>query len=91
MGRQDPEGRLGDHLRANGKFVLSLVAVLDDELVGQILHTDMIGTDQRLVGLAPLSVLPGRRRSGCHRPARLSPGCVAQALYRRPPGQAHGG
>lgn len=61
---QDPEGRLVDHLRANGKFVLSLVAVLDGELVGHILHTDMIGTDQRLAGLAPLSVLPAVQRQG---------------------------
>lgn len=61
---QDSEARLVDRLRENGKFVLSLVAVADGELVGHILHTDMIGTDQRLAGLAPLSVLPAVQRQG---------------------------
>lgn len=61
---QDAEALLVDRLRENGKFVLSLVATLDGERVGHILYTDMLATAQRLVGLAPLSVLPDVQRRG---------------------------
>lgn len=56
------EAALVDALRENGKFVLSLVADLDGEVVGHILFTDIVmepgGTDARMLGLGPMAVRP---------------------------------
>lgn len=70
------EAALVDALREHGKFVLSLVADLDDELVGHILFTDIVmeprGADDRILGLAPMAVLPEWQGNG-----------VGSALARR--------
>lgn len=60
----DNEADLVDRLRENAKFRLSLVALVDDQVVGHILFTDMTGVTQRLAGLGPLAVLPEYQRRG---------------------------
>jgi putative acetyltransferase len=56
------EADLVDALRANGKVVLSLVAVEGDEVVGHILFSgvdiEYAGEQYAAVGLAPMAVLP---------------------------------
>lgn len=61
---QGAEAALVDALRENAKLVLSIVAVLGGDVVGHILFTDLLGGSQRLVGLAPMAVLPGHQREG---------------------------
>lgn len=58
------EADLVDTLRENAKFMLSLVAILDGEVVGHILFTDMLGSPQRIAGLAPVAVLPKIQLAG---------------------------
>ena len=61
---QDGEGRIVDALRARGAVRLSLVAVVNDEVVGHILFSPAaIGT---LAGaaLGPMAVAPARQRQG---------------------------
>lgn len=57
------EADLADRLRADGDVVISLVAVDDGEIAGHILFSAMTARF-RALGLAPVSVAPGRRRSG---------------------------
>lgn len=56
------EAALVDALRENGKFVLSLVADIEGEIVGHILFTDIEmepgGGQARMLGLAPMAVRP---------------------------------
>jgi len=56
------EAALVDALREGAKFVLSLVADLDGEIVGHVLFTDIViepgGAEARMLGLAPMSVRP---------------------------------
>ena len=61
---QEAEAALVDALRENAKFLLSLVACVDGEVVGHLLFTDMLGSVQRIAGLAPMAVLPGFQRRG---------------------------
>ena len=62
------EAALVDALRENGKFTLSLVAAIEGEVVGHILFTDIVmepgGAEPRILGLAPMAVLPGRQSRG---------------------------
>ena len=57
------EARLVDQLRADGDHVISLVALEAGEIVGHLLLSQMIAPFPAL-GLAPVSVLPKRQRSG---------------------------
>jgi putative acetyltransferase len=64
----DEEGRLVDCLRDGGFARLSLVAILDDQVVGHILFSDLRietnrGTIQAL-SLAPLAIMPAYQRRG---------------------------
>lgn len=56
------EAALVDALRENGKFVLSLVADVEGDIVGHILFTDIEmepgGAEARMLGLAPMAVRP---------------------------------
>jgi putative acetyltransferase len=62
------EAALVDALRENGKLTLSLVAVIEGEIVGHILFTDIEmepgGAEARILGLAPMAVLPSRQGRG---------------------------
>jgi putative acetyltransferase len=64
----EDEARLVDQLRDGGFARLSLVAVLNDVVVGHILFSDLrIETDTGTVcslALAPLAVMPGYQRRG---------------------------
>jgi len=64
----EAEAELVDTLREQGKFTVSLVAVLDDRVVGHILFTPMTFDSDRVglsaVGLAPMAVLPELQRQG---------------------------
>lgn len=65
---QPEEAQLVDELRENNKFTLSLVAVIDDRVVGHILFTPVTiySDDQSFtaIGLAPLAVLPELQSHG---------------------------
>jgi putative acetyltransferase len=67
FGREE-EGRLVDLLRDGGYARLSLVAVLDGEIVGHIMFSDLpIVTTSDVVpalALAPLAVIPEHQRRG---------------------------
>ncbi|HIJ65548.1 MAG TPA: N-acetyltransferase [Candidatus Hydrogenedentes bacterium] len=62
------EARLVDVLRERNKMVLSLVALIDDTIVGHILFTRMTMAPEQpsfeALGLAPLAVLPEYQRKG---------------------------
>ena len=70
------EAALVDVLRENGKFVLSLVADVEGEIVGHILFTDIAmepgGAATRMIGLAPMAVRPEWQGKG-----------IGSALVRR--------
>ena len=60
---QSEEADLVDWLRADGDSVISLVAVDEGEIVGHVLFSRMKSA-LRALGMAPVSVLPGRQGSG---------------------------
>lgn len=65
---QPQEGRLVDLLRENGGVVLSLVAIVNDRVVGHILYSpvsvDADGKRTSGAGLGPVAVLPEHQRQG---------------------------
>ena len=77
---QDQEANLVDALRANGAALLSLVAILDDEIVGHIMYSpativtegsdvkatavEPSGAEVSGAALAPMAVLPEHQRHG---------------------------
>jgi putative acetyltransferase len=64
----EKESRLVDHLRANGNATVSLVAILDKQIVGHILFSPVTMTVPhervKVVGLGPMAVLPAFQRQG---------------------------
>ena len=61
---QEQEANLVDALRSNGAATLSLVAVVDDAVVGHIMYSPArIGAVEG-AGLAPMAVLPTHQRRG---------------------------
>ena len=61
---RDGEADLVNNLRANGKVIVSLVAVKEDQIVGHILFTEVALNEATIIGLAPLAVLPAVQKSG---------------------------
>ena len=61
-----PEARLVDELRRDGAAVpaLSLVATVDDKVVGHVVCSRGNVDTRRLLGLGPLGVLPGHQHQG---------------------------
>ena len=63
----EAESKLVDALRANGKAVISLVAVSGEEVAGHILFSAVTTSPPgaaKGIGLAPVSVLPGSQGQG---------------------------
>lgn len=59
------EANLVDELRENANSILSLVAIIDEEVVGHIMFSPVILTDYpeiKIMGLAPMAVLPKYQR-----------------------------
>lgn len=67
FGKQD-EALLVEAIRASEAYVpeLSLVAEVDDTIVGHVMHSysNLDGADTRLLQLSPLSVVPDRQGEG---------------------------
>jgi putative acetyltransferase len=61
---QDQEGSIVDALRSNGAVLLSLVATLNDQVVGHIMFSPISVDDVTGAALAPMAVLPEHQRSG---------------------------
>jgi putative acetyltransferase len=65
---QPAEANLVDALRRHNKVVLSLVAVLNDQIIGHILFSPVSieseGGSLSAVGLAPMAVLPEYQKQG---------------------------
>jgi putative acetyltransferase len=65
---QDAEGELVDAIREQGYVRLSLVAELDNEIVGHILFSEIqivAGSESiSALSLAPMAVLPSHQRMG---------------------------
>src|SRR5687767_465692 len=61
---QDQEGNIVDALRSNGAALLSLVAIVDGELVGHIMYSPAIVGETTGAALGPTAVLPEVQRQG---------------------------
>jgi putative acetyltransferase len=62
---QDQESNIVDALRANGAVLLSLVATLNDRVVGHIMYSLVsVGGNVRGAALGPMAVLPECQRQG---------------------------
>ena len=62
---QDQEGHIVDTLRSNGAALLSLVATLDDRVVGHIMYSPLsVGGDVTGAALGPMAVLPEHQGRG---------------------------
>jgi putative acetyltransferase len=62
---QDQEGNIVDALRSNGAALLSLVATLDDRVVGHIMYSPItVGETITGAALGPMAVVPEHQRKG---------------------------
>lgn len=61
---QDQEGNIVDALRSNGAALLSLVAIVDGELVGHIMYSPAVVGETTGAALGPMAVLPEFQRQG---------------------------
>jgi putative acetyltransferase len=61
---QDQEANIVDALRANGAVLLSLVATLNDRVVGHIMYSPAEIGQLTGAGLGPMAVLPEYQRQG---------------------------
>lgn len=61
---QHQEGNIVDALRSNGAALLSLVAIVNGELVGHILYSPAVVGETTGAALGPMSVLPEFQRQG---------------------------
>ena len=61
---QELEGQIVDALRANDAVTLSLVAVVDAQIVGHILYSPLQIGELTGAGLGPVAVIPSHQRQG---------------------------
>jgi putative acetyltransferase len=62
---QDQEGNIVDALRTNGAALLSLVATLNDRVVGHVMYSSVsVGGNVEGAALGPMAVLPEYQRQG---------------------------
>ena len=59
---QDQEGNIVDALRSNGAALLSLVAIVDDRVVGHIMYSPIVVGELTGAALGPMAVLPEYQR-----------------------------
>lgn len=65
--RTDAESKVVNAIRANGNATISLVAVINKNVVGHILFSPVSTyppTSEKGLGLAPLAILPARQKQG---------------------------
>jgi putative acetyltransferase len=75
----DAESKLVDVLRANGKAILSLVAVDHDQILGHILFSPVSTvppSEAKGIGLAPVAVRPDVQSQG------IGSGLIREGLHR---------
>jgi putative acetyltransferase len=61
---QDHEGKIIDALRSNGAALLSLVATVDDQIVGHIMYSPITVGDVTGAALGPMAVVPEHQGQG---------------------------
>jgi putative acetyltransferase len=61
---QNHEGNIVDALRSNAAVLLSLVAIVDGELVGHIMYSPAVAGHTTGAALGPMAVLPEFQRRG---------------------------
>jgi len=62
---QDQESNIVDALRTNGAALLSLVATVNDQVVGHIMYSPLtVGENLKGVALGPMAVVPEYQRQG---------------------------
>ena len=61
---QEQEGRIVDALRERGAVLLSLVAVVNDEVIGHILFSPAVVGPMHGAALGPMAVVPAHQRHG---------------------------
>lgn len=61
---QDQEANIVDALRASGAAMLSLVVVLDNQIVGHIMYSPIQVGSVAGAALAPMAVVPEHQRAG---------------------------
>ena len=61
---QEQEGNIVDALRSNGAALLSLVAIVDGEVVGHIMYSPALVGETTGAALGPMAVLPEFQRQG---------------------------
>lgn len=61
---QDHEGKIVDALRSNGAAVLSLVATVDDQVVGYIMYSPITVSEVTGAALGPMAVVPEHQGQG---------------------------
>lgn len=61
---QEHEGRIVDALRSNGAALLSLVATVEDEVIGHIMFSPITIGEVTGAALGPMAVVPGQQRKG---------------------------
>ena len=61
---QDQEANLVDALRANDAVLVSLVAIVNDKVVGHIMYSPATVGEVEGAGLAPMAILPEYQRQG---------------------------
>jgi putative acetyltransferase len=61
---QEQEANIVDALRSSGNASLSLVAALDDQVIGHIMYSPVEVGPARGAGLGPMAVVPEHQRQG---------------------------
>ena len=61
---QEQEAKLVEALRSNGSALLSMVAALNDRVVGHIMYSPLSVGEVIGAGLGPMAVLPEHQRQG---------------------------
>ena len=61
---QDHEGKIVDALRSNGAALLSLVATVDDQVVGHIMYSPITIGEVTGAALGPMAVVPEHQGQG---------------------------